>query len=271
MDFLTPATTAPRRPSLADMRAQAEHPPDADAAESSWNLQARIWYLRSYLFMRTLIGIIGVALPIVLLLVDGFLFRAEKPARGSLSAYYHSGMRDVFVGSLCATAVFLVAYKVFERQAENLLSIVAGIAALGVALFSTGRPEDADLAMTPLQERLGETVVTRVHFGCAMAFIGCLVVVSYFFGRREGDRGQRRDDHVARRSPAFWRRFHWVCAAGICVAVAFIVVTKVAGWLDDYSLLIGEAVAVFVFGLSWLAKGLELEYLLGPWAAKPAA
>lgn len=35
--------------------------------------------------------------------------------RGSLSAYYHSGIRDLFVGSLCVTAVFLITYKMFEH------------------------------------------------------------------------------------------------------------------------------------------------------------
>jgi hypothetical protein len=50
----------------------------------------------------------------------------------------------------------------------------------------------------------------------------------------------------------------------IVVAVVFIVVTKLLGWLVSHSLLVGETVAVFAFGLSWLMKGLELDILRTP-------
>jgi hypothetical protein len=69
-------------------------------------------------------------------------------------------------------------------------------------------------------------------------------------------------------SPTFWRRFHWACAAAIILAVVFVAVTKLLGWFEDYSLIIGEAAAVFAFGLSWLMKGLELNMLRSPEAAQ---
>ena len=61
-------------------------------------------------------------------------------SRGSLSVYYYSGMREVFVGTLAATGVFFVAYKVWERNLENLLSLVAGLSACLIALFPTWPP-----------------------------------------------------------------------------------------------------------------------------------
>jgi hypothetical protein len=270
MDCLTPDTEAPLRPSLDELSDPRTRQSGVGPDDSSLNLQVRILYLRSYLLMRALIGFVGIALPIVLLLGDGFLFKGELPARGSLSAYYYSGMRDVFVGSLCATAIFLVTYKVFEHSLDNTLSIIAGIAALGVALFSTGRPGNSDIPMTPLQDLVGEPMVTRVHYFCAAVFIVSLAVISFFFGMREGKRSQQRDGHRARMSPAFWRRFHWGCTIGIALAVIFIVVTKLGGWLTGHSLIIGEAAAVFAFGSSWLMKGLELDVLAGPKVAKQA-
>jgi hypothetical protein len=225
-------------------------------------------YLRSYLLMRAVIGFIGVALPVTLLLGDGFLFKGRPPLRESLSGYYYSGMRDIFVGSVCVIAVFLLTYRVFEHNLDNAFSIVAGIAALGVALFPAIRPKHTNIALSPLQNLLGEFTVTAIHYTCAGIFIVSLGVISFMFGWREGNRPQQRDGHWARRSPEFWRRFHWTCAGGIAAAVVFMAVSELSGWLTQYALIIGETVAVFSFGLSWLMKGLELDVLIGPPAAR---
>ncbi|GAA1566511.1 DUF998 domain-containing protein [Dactylosporangium maewongense] len=254
MGYLTPPVDAPQRPGK----------PQDQADE---NLKARILYLRSFLLMRTLIGVMGILLPVTLLLGDGFLFEGGKP-RGSLSAYYYSGMRDIFVSCLCVTAFFLIFYKFFERNLENTLSIVAGVTAVGVALFPTGRPGGGTVPLSPLQEKLGEQTVQSVHYVCAATFILCLGVISYFFGRREGARSQHRDGHLARFSPAFWRSFHYACAAGIALAVVYIAVTQVFHTLDAYSLIIGETASVLCFGASWLAKGLELDVLTSASAAQ---
>ena len=97
-------------------------------------------YLRSYLIMRAMVGALGVALPFLLVFGDGFVFDGDPFVRGSLSSYYYSSAREVFVGTLSATAVFLITYKVVTRSLDNTLSMVAGVAVLLVAVFPTGRP-----------------------------------------------------------------------------------------------------------------------------------
>jgi hypothetical protein len=170
----------------------------------------------------------------------------------------------VFVGALCVTAVFLITYKVLEHNLDNTASIVAGAAALGVALFPTRRSDAAvaaGIGPTPLQESLGETFVAVLHFGCAVVFIGLLGVISFFFGKREGRRSQSRGNHRTKRSPLFWQWFHWTCTAVIVLAIVFLIISKVAGLFDGFALLITETVAVLAFGTSWLMKGLELDVL----------
>jgi hypothetical protein len=245
MGYLDPQTDAPKRPDPARLA----HP------------DAGVLYLRSYLLMRAVIGFIGLALPFLLVLGDMALERGK--IRGSLSEYFYTGLRDVFVGALFATGLFLVTYKVFEHNLDNVLSTVAGVAALAVALFSTDRPGGSTLALTPLQERMGEMTVATVHYVGAAVFIISLGIISLYFGIREG----KRTVLQGKLSPVFWRRFHFGCAAGIGVAVVFIAVAELTGWPDHYALLIGETVAVLSFGASWLMKGLELRVLLGP---KPA-
>jgi hypothetical protein len=235
IDLLTPERTVERPPA------------DQDVSR----------YVRSYLIMRVFVGALGVALPLTLVLVDGLWFDGDPFPRDSLSAYYYSGVRELFVGTLCATAVFLITYKVASRTLDNTLSILAGLAALAVALFPTGLPSQV-LRLTPLQDRLGEGVVEAIHFSAAAIFIVSLAVICFFFGVREGARPARE----AKRSPTFWRAYHWVCAGAIGLALLWIVLNLATDWTSR-SLLIGETVSVWAFGASWLMKGLELDYLRG--------
>jgi hypothetical protein len=251
-----PETATPPRPAVSQ-----------SAADANVNLKARVLYLRSYLFMRTMIGFMGLLLPIVLIAGDSLLIKGEESIRGSLSAYYYSGMRDVFVGSLWAIGIFLITYKVFENNLDNTLSLLAGLAAVVIALFPTKRPDGVAAILTPLQDGLGEATVSRVHYSAAAVFVLSLAIISFVFGVREGKRTSWRNGRRTRMSPGFWRGLHWVCSALILLAVAFMVVTTRQRWFTHYNLLVGEVVAIMAFGLSWLTKGLELDVLL---ASEPA-
>jgi hypothetical protein len=209
--------------------------------------------------LRAAIGFMGLALPLLLFLLDSRFFQEAPSPRGSLSAYYYSGTRDLFVGALCITGAFLMTYKVVERNLDNTASILAGFAALVVAVFPTGRPSD-EIGLSPLQSALTEEWVERIHFLAAAVFILALGVVSVTFGIREG---RRKDTADMRMSPRFWRSFHYACAGAIAAAVAFIVLSELVTGPRN-SLLIGETVAIWAFGASWLAKGLELKVLAGP-------
>jgi hypothetical protein len=218
-------------------------------------------YVRSFLIMRANIGLLGVALPILLVFVDRGAFSASLFPRNSLSAYYYSGMREVFVVTLAATGFFLIAYKVTERNLDNTLSFFAGVCAVLIALFPTSRPSHSIIQLTPLQHLLSEKWVTRIHFTASALFIIALGVISYYFGKREGDRPER----VGTRPPRFWQSYHFACAAAIGVALIWIVVARFAGG-PRWSLLLGETVAALAFGLSWFWKGLEIDTILN----KPA-
>ncbi len=227
----------------------------------------RLRYLRAYLLMRTMIGVLAVALPLVLGVGDLLLSATGPFSRGSLSAYYYSGARDLFVGTLCAVAVFLVTYKVSEANLDNTLSLLAGVAAFGVALFPTRRPDPLIERLSPLQQRLGEMAVETVHYLSATVFIATLAVLCYFFGVREGARPRRAQAH---RSPQFWRIYHWSCAAAIAVSVIAVSLSALTAGPAD-ALVIAEVLSVWAFGASWLMKGLELDILRGARASQRSA
>ncbi|WP_435741407.1 hypothetical protein [Nocardioides sp. SYSU DS0663] len=213
----------------------------------------RVLFARSYLLIRTVVGLVGICLPIALLLLDAAFLREPITARGSLSAYYHSGARDLFVGTLCVTGVLLMTYLSGRRDTwDHWLSSVAGVAALGVALLPTARPDDVGVAATPLQLRLGEDVVSAAHFVCAAVFVLSLAGQAFVFAHRDRRRGGRV-------------LIHQVCGAVILAAVAWaglgFLLPLDIGWLT--SLYLGEVVAVWAFGVSWLAKGHDLRRLFG--------
>lgn len=243
MGLLTPVTTTDPRPD-----------PDGD--------RDRLLYVKSFLLLRVFIGAIGVLLPTVLILGNAGLEHGFS-VRGSLSSYYHSGMRDIFVSALCAAGVFLLAYKIAERNLDNTATFVAGIAAIGVAIFPTNRimgengKRIGDL--TPLQNALGEGRTAWIHFTFAVISTVSLALVSVFFGVREAER--RRAGHATRFR---WDLLHYTCACVIVLSLVLIGLSKAFGVFDKHSVLVGEAVTLYAFGISWFFKGFERRVLALP-------
>ena len=136
--------------------------------------------------LRTGVGVGGIGLAFVLVVGDGLLFDGDPFPRDSISAYYYTGVRDLMVGAICSTGVFLLAYKVAERNLDNTLSVVAGGTALAAALAPPRLP--AGVNPSPLQDLVGQEVRAWTHFITAVVFIISLAVLSFFFGVREGQR-----------------------------------------------------------------------------------
>lgn len=230
-------------------------------------------YVRSYLLIRTVVGVLGVALPTVLILADWLLLGGEAQLRGSLSAYYHSPARDLFVGTLFVVGVLLMTYLAGQRNTWDFwLSLVAGVAALGVALLPTPRPglpegaarcgaEPRPRGCSGVQQALGETVTGVLHFVSAGVFILCLAAMCFLFARR----AVRFDGAVG-----IARLFR---GAGVLIvlAVAWAGLGSLAGIEVDgmEALYLGEVVAVYAFGVCWFVTGRRLWARLVPPAMVP--
>jgi hypothetical protein len=66
----------------------------------------------SYLSVRRAIGGIGLALPVILGPVGWLVFGIE--IQDNISSYYHTVLRDVFVGAMCAIGIFLFCYRGYD-------------------------------------------------------------------------------------------------------------------------------------------------------------
>jgi hypothetical protein len=226
-----------------------------------------VLYVKSYLLIRTVVGIIGIALPFVFIIGEAYFLSGDVHIRGSISAYYHTSMRDIFVGALCVTGFLLATYMSAQTNTLDFwFSLVAGVAVLGVVFFPTGRPgltPDAPRCGTvpmppgcsPVQQKLGETLTAGIHFACAVVFILCLAAVAFLFAYRE-----TRYEHNAAMANT-----QKVCGWVIIAAVVWVVVgelLKLTIW-ELTPLYLGEVISVWAFGVSWLLKGRDLRGALG--------
>lgn len=224
----------------------------------------KVLYARSYLLNRMVIGVIGVLLPTLLFIADSLFLRGAVSVRGSLSAYYHTPARDLFVAALCVTGVMLLTYMAAQASTWDFwLSSAAGVAVLGVALLPTKRPnQDVSAPLcgpdsipvppgcTQLQQAFGETAVATIHYICAAIFILGLAAICFLFAHRE----QIHGGSTAR------ARLHRLCGVLILAAVAWVGLGSALN-VEIFSftpLYVGEVVSVYAFGLSWFMKALDL-------------
>ena len=92
----------------------------------------------SYLGIRRSLGLLAFLLPIILGPFGFFVMGIE--IQDNMSSYYHTPLRDIFVGIMCAMGIFLFCYHgydVFENWTGNL----ACASAIGVALCPLGHLE----------------------------------------------------------------------------------------------------------------------------------
>lgn len=190
--------------------------------------------------MRRLIGILGISLPFVLIFGLG-VFGNEEPFQDSISDYYHTGMRDYFVGILCGIGLFLFSYKGYVDHEEkykykdNIVGNIACVLALLVAFCPTSG-----------------TFIGKIHLVSAGLFLLTLAIFSLFLftkGDTDTQRKRRR------------KRIYIWCGSIIVACVALLILYFIIpdSYLTEISkckpILILEIVALWAFGISWITKG----------------
>jgi asparagine N-glycosylation enzyme membrane subunit Stt3 len=195
----------------------------------------------SYLDLRKAIGIIGIALPFVLAL--GKIILESPGIQSSISSYYYTVMRDVFVGSLCAIAVFLMSYRGYERK-DDIAGRLACLFALGTALFPTAPDANATGR---------DTIIGTAHLLFAAFFFLTLAFFALVLFRKTNP------DKPPTRRKKQRNMVYTVCGYAIIACIALIVLVK---FLPDGSpvqkfapVFWLEAAAIVAFGVSWFVKG----------------
>ena len=226
---------------------------------------------RSYLFFRKCVGVIGIALPIVL--VFGLMILERRLViLDSISSYYNSDMdgvptlldmRNIFVGSLCAVAIFLICYR--YEHLDDFVSTVAGASAIGVALFPT-TPDNAT----------GQQIVIGVAHGLfAACFLIALAIMALIFRKSDQKNPTDRTPEKLRRNKVYLLCSITIFACvGLLLLIALIQNLILSGkpWLPSlHPILVLECLALWAFGFAWFVKGETLGFLKDKPARQPVA
>ena len=206
-------------------------------------------YVLSFYRVRQALGVLGLAFP-CLLLFGGLMHDAK--IHPSISDYYHTTLRDIFVGTLFAIGIFLVSYKGHQRQpgeplSDNLAATLAGIGAFGLAIFPNRfAPETLNIFQYYLEAK-----ASVLHFGSAILFLGAMAYFCLGKFARTADRRRR----------LIYRWCGWaIIIFGLGATFASILrATGSETWratIETSGIIFWfEAFGIWAFGLSWLVKG----------------
>lgn len=201
----------------------------------------------SYLNLRRAIGILGTSFPFILAI--GAYLIGRYGIQSSISSYYFTCMRDVFVGILFAVALFLFSYKGYDFI-DNLVGNLGALFAIGVAVFPT-RPDRPDISFNP--------IISKMHLVFAALFFCTLIYFSLFLFTKS---------NVSRKFFSLQKKYrnivYIICGCTMLVCIVLIAVymqflEQKYSSLENYYPVFGlESIALLAFGISWLTKGQTL-------------
>lgn len=202
----------------------------------------------TYKAFRYGVAIIAFAFPLVLS-VGGYL-HASLPLQGSMSAYYHAGdalhpgqgvMRNEFVGILFAVGAILFLYRGISRLEDNVLNL-AGIFALGIALFPMTWPDDS----------VSKSEFFFLHGACAVSFFVCLAIVCIFCA---SDTLSLIKDETKRKR---YRQSYLIFGVLMLVLPLIAASLKFFAPLREWTIFFVEVAGIYVFSAYWLIKSHEI-------------
>jgi hypothetical protein len=197
-------------------------------------------FVLSYLALRRAVGCVALGLPFVLaipLWLRGDVFQS------SISAYYYTGMRNLFVGSLCAIAMFMLCCRGYDLK-DEIAGIFSSLCALGVAFF----PTTPDCNATKRQCEIGTAHYTFAALLFLTLAYFCLVLFK-----------MTADPEAMTRKKWQRNRMYTICGYTILASILLIAISKIPSVHHRVENLEPvfwfETTALIAFGIAWLTKG----------------
>jgi len=201
----------------------------------------------SYLTLRQLIGYVGILMPITIKL--GAYWYEGIPSSESISAYYYTGMRDVFVGTLVGVGALLVCYR-GPSLLDDVVTNVAGLAAIAAALLPLNPSYDpvilARFPSTATDQCYASHGPLGYHVYAVATFSLLTAYLAYF-------RFPLLSGPTVTKQKLQRNKVYRVCA--IVMVVCFCAVAWLKGRSPTASIFWPETTAIAAFGIAWLIKG----------------
>jgi hypothetical protein len=202
--------------------------------------------ITSYWYLRNAIGWLGFFMPIGIKL--GAYYFENISGTNSISAYYYTGMRDVFVATLVLVGVLLACYRT-DQLSDNIIALIAGLAAIGVALFPMN-PEFAQVLVDKyacLKANncyLGIGILGLHFYFVAVFFALSFYMVFFRFGANPPINTLNRK--------ATRNKIYKIC--GAIMFFSFLAIAYMR-YTDNPNIYKPEVSAVVAFAYAWLVKG----------------
>ncbi len=195
----------------------------------------------SYLALRKAVGCVALGLPFVLA-IPWWLLR-DHALISSISGYYYTGMRNLFVGSLCAISMFMLCCRGYDWK-DEIAGMLSSVFSLGVAFC----PTTPDCHPTKRQCDIG-----IVHYiFAALLFLTlayfCLVLFQMSAENKKVTRKKLQRNRV-----------YTICGYAILASILLLLVFKFTHathlfWTIGPTFFF-ETTSLIAFGVAWLIKG----------------
>ena len=212
----------------------------------------------SYLILRRVLGYLGIFLPLILLMVNDF------KVQSSISHFYYTQSSVIFTSILFAFGLFLICYPGREKENEtfsdNVLTNIGGVFAILTALIPTSFCQlekcethygEINTILLDLESNYSistqwihnDNVTGTIHLVCAAIF---LILMGWMSFNR----------FTKGKTSAKMKIFYKFCGVMVWLVLGvlgFMIYTH--SEFTKFDVFLGEWIALFFFGISWLVKG----------------
>ncbi len=210
-------------------------------------------YVISYLTLRKAVGILGLALPVLLLGFFAWMNPGQK-FPPSISHYYYTNMGPYFTGTLCAIALFMFAYNGPQVQ-DRRAAILVCVCALGIVFLPTNTHLRISADVCPRVFLAANTLRNNLHYGLAALLFLTLAYFCLVLFTKTGEAHPTKQKLLRNR---IYKICGWVIIATV-VAIILLSIKPIARFYFarrmNASIFILETIALVAFGFSWLVKG----------------
>ncbi|HCX20785.1 MAG: hypothetical protein CMB80_07040 [Flammeovirgaceae bacterium] len=197
--------------------------------------------------IKQLIGWTALLFPALLIILSFASGRCES-VQETISHYYYSIVGNVFVGALSTISILLIIYKGYPNSQDFIVTTIAGIGGLGVAMFPTTIPCDLSGCIVV---SLNDVDVSTIHYISALIMFAALAYMCLVLFRKKS--ANPTNQKITR---------NWIYLInGILIVLSIIAIYLFQTMWDAEKLcntkivLILEWVALANFGFSWMVKG----------------
>ena len=198
----------------------------------------------SYLTLRRGIGVLGFALPFVMLF-GGKVF-GQWEVQESICRYYYTDMRNGFVGMLCIIGFFLFSYRGYGRTDDT-----AGNVACVFALLVAFMPPSPESGATKSQSIAGGIhLVSAFGFLCTLAYFSLLL-----FTKTDPSHAPTKEK---RQRNLIYRICGWTIVGAVALLCLYVLMLRnlIGSQFERFNpVFCLETLAVAAFGFSWIVKG----------------